>query len=552
MTRAILAVYASISAVYLLYLPHALPVLDDWMYLQLFHQARAGGIGAQLAFVHRLIDNTWLVQFRIFWASLMPVFALSYAADFAGWPYFLLAWTAHLLTAFLLARIVAALSGDPETGFAAGAVYAVFPAANNALFWSVSNCIYYLQSLCLLWWFHLTWKKLAAGDFRYRWRNFALLLPVVFSGEQILPALALLLPVAFGLLGRRDDRPAFFRFWLSHLAAMGAVVGVYAFAINGMSILQGFRNRYEGAHGWSLRPFSHTLFGSLGLGQDFFQWPARWWTHGPLLALALLCGVSLWLAHHLWLAKGSPARLGELLLWSVAGVILTYLPAARLSSFEARYLYVPCMFLVAAGVAMIGLLARPFRLAVVFLTVSYFLAQTYFGMVQCWIPQSKEARGILDAVAAADPFEPREVLVFSGDHLSNGVAPSFITGASWALQSMLEHYTRADHVQGARDLVINEKGEMALHRRDSFRPFHRQELDRLRAFVRQPDNRFVPKSVLALPVAEDRFELIPLRSNAGRALPSGTLSREELKLLPLYPDIYFARRIHSHARPQDI
>jgi hypothetical protein len=558
MNRRIALAYAAIGAVYLLYLPHALPVLDDWMYLQLFHQARAGGVLSVLTFLRRVIDNTWLVQFRIFWASLMPVFALASAADFRGWAYFLLALSAHLLTAVLLARIVSLISGDAEIGFFAGAVYAVFPAANNALFWPVSTCIYYFQSLGFLWWFYITWKKLAVSDdYRYRWRDFALLLPVAFSGEQILPALAFLLPITHLLLGKHTARPAFLRFWFTHLAVMGASIGFYALAVNGMPIWKGFQNRYHASQPWSLRPPGYFLSGALGLHHDFVPRPAGWWADFTLTSLVCLAALAFfWGLRAAQNEKSArDPRLGELLLWSTAGVILTYLPLASLSTFEMRYLYVPSMFLVSAGIAAAGLAARPLRTAFVFAALLYCLAQTYLEMRQCWIPQSREARALIDALAAAAPYSPGEVFIFSGDHLLNGLAPSFITGASWAMQSMLEHATAAGHVQGARDLVVNEKGELALYRRDGFRYFHRHELNRLRVFVRRPDNRFVAKSVLALPAPGGRFELLPLGSGAAAQLPQISphpLTSEELQRLPIFPEIYFARRITSHAKSTDL
>ncbi len=158
----------------------------------------------------------------------------------------------------------------------------------------------------------------------------------------------------------------------------------------------------------------------------------------------------------------------------------------------------------------------------------------------------------MDAVASSKPFGQHDVLIFSGDHIANGLAPSFITGASWSMQSMLEHATGLDHIQGARDLVINESGELALHRRDSFRWFHRAEIGRLRVFVRNRGNRFVAKSILALPASGGRFQLFALRPLADRSLPAEALTMDELKRQPWFEEIYFARRIHNHARPTDL
>ena len=97
MIRTLLAVYACLSAVYLIYLPHALPVLDDWADLRWFERAWAGAFGGPLACLQQLIDNTWIGQARLFWTSFLPVHALSSLAGFTYWPYLLFAWTAHLL-----------------------------------------------------------------------------------------------------------------------------------------------------------------------------------------------------------------------------------------------------------------------------------------------------------------------------------------------------------------------------------------------------------------------------------------------------------------------
>lgn len=290
----------------------------------------------------------------------MPTLALSFAAGSAARPYFLLAWTAHLLTAVLLCRIVSLLGEDPRTGLAAGAIYAVFPACNGALLWPIGTSFYYMQALGFVGWFYLTWKKLVIRrDYRYRWRDLALLSPVAFSGEQILPAIVLLLPITYWLWAGREELRRFLRFWSLHAAATAAPLG-------------------------------------------------------------------------------------------------------------------------------------------------------------------------------------------------HGAAPSFITGNRWSLNSMLALYTGADHVQGARDLVIDERGELALHNRHSFRQFRREQVSHLRIFVRDPENRFVPRSLLALSVSEGRFQLLPLPAFTGRRVPSEALSLEELKQQPFFGEIYLVRRISSRMEPADL
>src|SRR5262249_27471051 len=113
----------------------------------------------------------------------------------------------------------------------------------------------------------------------------------------------------------------------------------------------------------------------------------------------------------------------------------------------------------------------------------------------------------------------------------------------WSLKAMLDHSTGLETARGARELLVNENGELALYNKDRLEPFQQRDLNRLRVFVREPDGRFLPKSWLALPVSGNRFRLTPLRQGAA---PLEPLSREELQRLPFFRDIYFA---HPHRGP---
>ena len=55
-TLPVAAVYACLSAVYVLYLPHANPALDDWAILQIFHEARAAGPARALLFFREVLE----------------------------------------------------------------------------------------------------------------------------------------------------------------------------------------------------------------------------------------------------------------------------------------------------------------------------------------------------------------------------------------------------------------------------------------------------------------------------------------------------------------
>ncbi len=537
-----LAVYACLSAVYLLYLPHALPVLDDWTILEIFREARTAGVAGAAGFLGRLVDNTWWGQFRIFWASFVPVYALSWVAGFAGWPYFLLAWTAHCVTSVLLGRAISLLAADERAGFLAGAVFAVFPAASNNLLWPLGN--YYWPPLFLMLWFYRSWKKLAVADPPgYGWKDAALALPVAFAGEQTLPALLLLMPLTALLFGSPAARGRLLRWSAAHLATLIVLLAAYVFLVNNVPVRGTFALRYTGG-AWSLLPFVKTLAASLGLLPGVAEWSPRWRPELALMALLALAGAAFfWCGRRVRDGSPPPARLLKLFLWSAAAAALTYLPVALLPGVEWRYLHAPSLFLVPAGVALLSLLKGPAPVATALLAIAYCVSLTYFEIRQCWVPESREARSVLDAIAAARPFRAFDMLIFSGAPHATGPAPSFILGASWALRGALQHHAGAAlELLGARELLVNDRGELALYNRDRTRRITRQDFPHLRPFVRGPDGRFHPKSVLAIPASEGRLEVIALPRFRG-VVPAAPVTREELDRSGWSPDIYFAHRI---------
>jgi hypothetical protein len=475
--------YACISGVYLLYLLHALPVLDDWVYLQLFQKAAAGGIGGVSSFLRSLVENQYTGHFRMNWAGYLPAFLLYFAAGLSPWAYALLAWLAHLATGVLLYRLVFALTGREEAGFLSGATYVVFPACNNILFLFLSSSYYYFQSLALVWWL---WR-MQGRDYGFRFADLPLLALVVYSGEQIQPAL-LLLPLLTGFLFR--GRPNW-RGWLLHAAAISALAGFYYFGVNRYAITRGL----EGQPGGRLQPVNFFLFGSLGLDPAFAEWRPAWALHGTLaVAAALGLGGCLWGRRRCTASAGARDRTGELLLWSVAGVILTYLPVARLSSFEWRYLYVPSLFLVPAGIAVLTLLPRVVRGPLAAVVVLYSISYTWFEMRQCWIPQSRLAHAQMDAVAAHRPYRAEDIVILSGSPLRNGTAPDFITGASWSMRAVLALYGGTEGVLAGRELVAGDRGELAVFQGDAYVLLRSEDLRRVRYFALDSQGRFVPQA----------------------------------------------------------
>jgi hypothetical protein len=292
-TIALLLLYGCLSAARLLYLPHAVPVLDDWATLQYFEQAREGGVTGIANYLQALVQNTYQGHLRIFWASFVPVFGLFFVAGAAGWPYCLLAWAAHLLSALLLCRITARIADNAEAGFLAGAIFAAFPACNNVMFWSLATAFHYLQVLAFAAWFWRTWRKLDRQDFRYRWTDLAWLVAVAFTGEQVLPLLLLWIPLVWWLAGPPQERSAFARYWLKHSAALLLLLACYVLLINIQPIAWSLAQRYDTVPRWTLQPLHAQLSGALGLVPAFAGWRPSWGIDLALFGPVLLAWAAL-------------------------------------------------------------------------------------------------------------------------------------------------------------------------------------------------------------------------------------------------------------------
>ena len=531
----VLLLYAGMSAVYLLYLPHALPVLDDWTGLGLFRHARAGGVATLLEYLHRQIDNTYHFQFRMNWAGILPAFVLSCLVDFSGWPYNLFAWASHLFTALLLYRTVGLLAADERAAFLAGAIYSVFPPANNVLFWSMSTSFYHLQALGLAWWFYATWKRFAGtGDYHWRWTDLVRLAAVVFLGEQIFPALLLLLPVTQYLFGRPQDHRPLWRFWAIHATTMATLFGAFALLVNRMPLAASIRGRVGGVP-WSLWPILPRMLASAGV-QGVAEWRPEWrfevaWAAALLLAAAcFFVGLRMVTG-----ANGERSVYARLLLWGLAGMLLTYLPVTILA-LEWRYLYVPSFFIVAGGTAFLSLLGSRARVALTSLAVAYGISIAYQEMRQCWTPQSRIGEAAIEALSTAPPLEAGSAVILSGGPSLLGPAPAFVTGASWAIRSAIEFATGVENVEGGRDLLVNPRGQFALFRHDSRRSLDPAALHRLRVFVLDAAGHYQPKSVLAVPAGDGQFRLLALGSGEAAA---GLFTLGQLQARPDFGQIYF-------------
>jgi len=457
-----------------------LPVLDDWTYLQQFSEARAAGPGPFLDCLRRLIDNTDTGQFRLNWAGFLPALALAFPAGTSAWPYTLLFWVLHLATALALNRLVATLTGHPETAFAAGAIYVVFPACNDALFRSFSTIYYLAQPLGLLWWLHGAWRD------RFRWSLAAAgrLSLVAFLGEQIIPVLALLPGITWLLFGRRQEGGQFLRRWAAHLATLAALAGFYALVINMRPILASARGRY-GAVDWHPWRFVSRMLGALHV-PGLAEWEISWtFDATPGLLAAPAAAAVLWGLRRYSRPSPDAASSLKLIAWAAAATALAWLPVAGLA-MEYRYLYVPSTFVAAGLAATLTTLPAPQRRALVALAVAATAALGWFEMQACWIPQSRLARAALQSVDQAAPWRDGDIAVFAGGPFGIGSAPNFITGSSWSLKSMLELRTGRKNMRGGRDVWIDERGDWILSRPDSSERLVPPDHQRLRIFAYDP------------------------------------------------------------------
>jgi hypothetical protein len=401
----------------------------------------------------------------------LPAFLLSRLAGASAWPYALLAWAIHLLTAFLLERLVSSLS-NRETGFAAAALYAVLPTANQVLFWSLATSFYYMQSLGLAWF-------LLHPRLRY-------LPAVLFLGEQAIPAL-LLLPAS---------RTSMWRRW----AVAAALLAGYALLINRMPVRGSLEQRAGGVE-WSLWPLLPRILDTL--------WRPEWQWH-PLLIVAVVPVLAVLLYRPPSSSVVARRPHLNLLFWSLAGVLLTYLPISWLA-LEWRYLYVPTLFLASGAAALLGLVHSRIRAVLLAIAAAYCVCITFQEMRQCWIPQSRVARALIRALVAGGPYHGGDIVLFSGGPGALGPAPNFITQAGFALRSAVARYSPNPGIRAARELVITASGEAAWYPDVAFGPPSHADLNRLHIFAWRPGDRYEPLSWIALD------GLRPLGPNPGPA-----------------------------------
>src|SRR5712692_7767724 len=100
--RSVLACYLLLASIYLYYLPHAEFVLDDWIALQKFEQARARGLKAEMGLVVSMVDGRFRETFRTHWLSLIFFLGLYHIGGLSPAFYFSVGVLLQAIVGYLL------------------------------------------------------------------------------------------------------------------------------------------------------------------------------------------------------------------------------------------------------------------------------------------------------------------------------------------------------------------------------------------------------------------------------------------------------------------
>jgi len=115
--------YGAAACLYLLYLPHAEFLLDDWGVIARFEEARRGGAGGMLRVAGALVDNTFHRQFRFQWLSFSMGYALVLVFGRAPAVLFAALVLAHTACAVVWRQALEKLGVAPGAAFLSGLVF---------------------------------------------------------------------------------------------------------------------------------------------------------------------------------------------------------------------------------------------------------------------------------------------------------------------------------------------------------------------------------------------------------------------------------------------
>jgi hypothetical protein len=537
---AILA-YLLLACVYLLYLPHANFVLDDWLVLGRYEAARQGGLAEEVRTASLILHNKFHDQFRFQWLSFLIGYLL----------FLLVGYSPRIIQALFLALQVgcaAALRGAlAEMGmgsgvaFLSGAVFLLLPATHGALFWS-HNCSYYLWST---FWFLLYVRSLARGlqSGRFGARagaaQAAFLLLALFSGDPIFCLLLAGPPLVAWFMDSRAGRKPVLLAW----ATVGAAAPLFAVFINRAPVVErgvGLRYKFTAANLWANIQSIVNTYGRLaGLGgAPFYRLHASW----PILAAA--AGAALITVACLRREKPLRRPLGRTLALAAGLWVAAYGPIWFLAAHEFRYDYTASPY-VALALSAIVLAMRRARLVLAGALAAWLGAAAAADIEQGWIPQARNLKAVAKCLAGLR-VEPGDLIIVSNTTPWIGTAPDFAFTAGWAATPFAEHVTGIRGLEVARN-IVREEGRLRVLQSEKIRDLKPGEAAHTVVLVQGFDGKVSRRTLLAEEVRPGAYRLYPLQGYDGPAFPQQDFTRDQLAFAE--PEIYFVPRYsHDHLR----
>lgn len=506
--------YALLALLYLLYLPHAQFVLDDWFVLGRYEQAREAGELGRTALA--IVQNQFHGQFRFQWLSFLLGYGLWLAVGYSPKIVFLVSLSLHTGCAAALRSALGKLGVGKGEAFLAGALFLLLPTTHGALLWSF-NCAFFLWSTL---WFLLFLREFA-GD-GPPWRQLTFLLLALFSGDPVFGLLVVAPLVAW-------------RGWRKAVLVWGTVAtaaALYALLVNKAPVFQaGLNVRYQfDLHqaGATLAIIGNVYRKMTGLTADsYYRLAGRWWALGSAAVVAW--GLR---AHRVEDTRWKSLRLAAAL-WGAA-----YAPILFLRAHEFRYDYVPSPYL---GLGLAAATAWPRGRIALGAALAGWLAMATVGDIeQSWIPQARRLRAIEEKLKALRP-DKGDTIVVSNTVMWIGTAPHLAFLAGWASTPFAERVTGVRGLEAACE-IVDEGDALRLRHRNYRRDWKPEEAGRTRVFVVDQEGRLDERRLLARAVGGGKYQLYRLKEYLGPPVPAEPVGREQLAFLER--EIYFAERDH--------
>lgn len=533
--------YALLASLYLLYLPHADLVLDDWFQFLFYRHHQANGWAGELEAASILIQNRLYNTFQLYWLNFWFDSLMAWVLGYAPRVFFAWAVLLHALNAGALCRLLLRLRVAPRLAYLGGACFLLLPTSHGPLFWFLGISYYRVAPFFLFLYLLSLVTTLERSSLTLRtgiWQSLLIVI-ILFTGGA--PSFCLLLFAGSWMA------LCFVRRSKWKLAARPAVLN-WAVVAMSLAIYVPFINRVPPSHeqlvaryDFSLDFFLKTLdraFNTHRRGLSGFGPHAYYRLRaetGQVLAAAL-AGLVVFVVACLLPARSGEddsSSAGRAALFAAGMFILSYLPLAVLIGMTLRHYYTLSPYLSLFLIALCFLLpaaAGGFaRIGLAALLCAYSAACTVAEIQQCWAPMSRNLQAVKDGLRRLRNLEPGDSVVIPGYPMVIGTAPNFaLISAPWD-RSFAEQLTGVKGLQFWREIVI-EKSRPRLFHRHYIRDTSLSELARAHVLPGPPEGPYVPPRFWAEPTGPGQYRLhclkdFPCSGEPGLASLQGVVQR---------------------------